>query len=31
MDDGTCVGYGTHDQLLEHCPVYADIYRTQMQ
>ena len=31
MDDGSCVGYGTHDQLLEHCPVYADIYRTQMQ
>ena len=31
MDDGACVGYGTHDQLLEHCPVYADIYRTQMQ
>ena len=31
MDDGFCVGYGTHDQLLEHCPVYADIYRTQMQ
>ena len=31
MDDGKCVGYGTHDALLEQCPVYADIYRTQMQ
>ena len=31
MDDGRCVGYGTHDALLEQCPVYADIYRTQMQ
>ncbi len=25
MDDGKCVGYGTHDELLVHCPVYADI------
>lgn len=31
MDDGRCVGYGTHAELLEQCPVYADIYRTQMQ
>lgn len=31
MDDGRCVGYGTHDELLVQCPVYADIYHTQMQ
>ncbi len=31
LDDGTCVGYGTHETLLENCPVYAEIYHTQMQ
>lgn len=31
MEDGKCVGYGTHDELLVQCPVYADIYHTQMQ
>ena len=31
MDDGKCVGYSTHDELLVQCPVYADIYHTQMQ
>ena len=31
MDDGKCVGYGTHDELMVQCPVYADIYHTQMQ
>lgn len=31
MDEGKCVGYGTHDELLVQCPVYADIYHTQMQ
>lgn len=31
MDDGKCVGYGTHEELLVQCPVYADIYHTQMQ
>ena len=31
MDDGKCVGYGTHDELLVQCPFYADIYHTQMQ
>ena len=31
MDDGKCVGYGTHDELLVQCQVYADIYHTQMQ
>ena len=31
MNDGKCVGYGTHVELLVQCPVYADIYHTQMQ
>ena len=31
MDDGRCVGFGTHEELLVQCPVYADIYHTQMQ
>ena len=31
MDEGKCVGYGTHETLLETCPIYADIYATQMQ
>lgn len=31
LDDGECAGYGTHEELLESCPVYAEIYHTQMQ
>ena len=31
VDDGRCVGYGKHEELLEQCPVYAEIYHTQMQ
>lgn len=29
LDDGITVGVGTHDQLMESCPVYAEIYHTQ--
>lgn len=29
MDDGKIVGQGTHDQLLETCPVYREIYDSQ--
>ena len=29
MDDGRVVGQGTHEQLLEHCPVYREIYDSQ--
>ena len=29
LDDGTLVGIGTHDQLLESCPVYQEIYYSQ--
>ena len=29
MDDGKVVGQGTHEQLLENCPVYREIYDSQ--
>ena len=29
LDDGELVGMGTHDQLLECCPVYQEIYYSQ--
>ncbi len=29
LDDGEVVGTGTHDELLESCEVYRDIYRSQ--
>ncbi|MBV7275153.1 ABC transporter ATP-binding protein [Clostridium sp. PL3] len=31
MDNGIKVGYGTHDQLMEECEVYRDIYKTQIE
>ncbi len=31
MDDGRCVGQGTHAQLLETCEEYREIYDSQMQ
>ena len=30
MDDGRAIGYGTHQELLETCPAYREIYRAQM-
>lgn len=30
MDEGRMIGYGTHEELLETCQVYRDIYKTQM-
>ena len=29
MDDGRLVGNGTHEELLESCPVYREIYDSQ--
>jgi ABC-type multidrug transport system fused ATPase/permease subunit len=29
LDDGVLAGQGTHDQLLESCPVYQEIYYSQ--
>ena len=30
LEEGRMIGYGTHEELLEACPTYQDIYRTQM-
>lgn len=30
MDNGKCIGYGKHEELLESCPAYREIYDTQM-
>lgn len=30
MDDGETVGIGTHDELLENCEIYSEIYKSQM-
>ena len=31
LDDGEAVGQGTHEELLERCPVYQEIYYSQFQ
>jgi ATP-binding cassette subfamily B protein len=31
MDNGVKVGYGTHNQLMQNCEVYQDIYKTQIE
>ena len=31
LEDGACVGQGRHDDLLETCEVYREIYESQMQ
>lgn len=30
LDNGRCIGYGTHRELLETCPAYREIYQAQM-
>ena len=30
MDDGEAAGIGTHDELLEKCSIYHEIYVSQM-
>ena len=30
LNEGKCVGQGTHTELLENCPVYQDIVRSQL-
>jgi len=30
LEEGSIIGHGTHKQLLESCPMYQEIYRTQM-
>ncbi|NYC51050.1 ATP-binding cassette subfamily B protein [Clostridium beijerinckii] len=31
MDNGSKVGYGTHDELMQSCEIYIDIYKTQIE
>lgn len=31
MENGMKVGFGTHEQLMRECPVYRDIYKTQIE
>ena len=31
LDDGICIGQGTHESLLQSCEVYQEIYHSQMQ
>ncbi|MDE7210247.1 MAG: ABC transporter ATP-binding protein/permease, partial [Lachnospiraceae bacterium] len=30
LEDGEAIGYGTHEELMEHCAVYREIYEVQM-
>ena len=30
MDNGRCVGYGAHEELLENCPAYRETWQVQM-
>lgn len=30
LDDGVCVGHGTHDELLKSCEIYEEICRSQL-
>ena len=31
LEDGRCVGYGNHDELMEHCEIYREIHESQMR
>jgi ATP-binding cassette subfamily B protein len=30
LDNGRCIGYGSHAHLLETCPAYRETYESQM-
>lgn len=30
LDEGRCIGYGTHEELMRNCQMYQDIFKTQM-
>lgn len=30
LDEGRCIGYGTHEELMQSCQMYQDIFKTQM-
>ena len=29
MDNGRCIGYGTHEELMQNCPAYKETYEMQ--
>ena len=29
MDNGACIGYGTHEELMETCPAYKETFEMQ--
>ena len=29
LDNGTCIGYGTHEELMENCPSYKETFEMQ--
>ena len=29
MDNGSCIGYGTHEELMENCPAYRETFEMQ--
>lgn len=31
LDDGVCMGLGTHEELLKNCPTYREIYESQVK
>ena len=31
LEDGQCVGYGTHEELMENCEIYREIHESQMR
>ena len=31
LDDGVCIGQGTHEELLDTCPVYREIHEAQQE
>ncbi|WP_411168480.1 ABC transporter ATP-binding protein [Clostridium sp. MB05] len=31
LDDGMCMGLGTHEELLKNCPTYREIYESQVK
>ena len=31
MDEGKVVGFGTHDELMQSCEIYQEIYKTQQK
>ena len=31
LEDGQCVGYGKHEDLMENCEIYREIHESQMR